>query len=175
MKFSEFLYDIKEQIFEDINNQEYPYDMLVKKLNIPNNSSLFDVVFTYQNTENNYIMINNELATLQEIRNNIAKFNITLEIQPNKHIINLEYMTDLFKLETMENFLEHYIFILHQLKDNINVFIKDINIITPKEEKMLAKFNDTFEPINDDTATSLFEEQVRINPDNIALICNVKS
>ncbi len=172
MKFSEFLYDIKEQIFEDINNQEYPYDMLVKKLNIPNNSSLFDVVFTYQNTENNYIMINNELATLQEIRNNIAKFNITLEIQPNKHIINLEYMTDLFKLETMENFLEHYIFILHQLKDNINVFIKDINIITPKEEKMLAKFNDTFEPINDDTATSLFEEQVRINPDNIALICN---
>lgn len=30
MKFSEFLYDVKEQIFEDINNQEYPYDMLVK-------------------------------------------------------------------------------------------------------------------------------------------------
>lgn len=172
MKFSEFLYDVKEQIFEDINNQEYPYDMLVKKLNIPNNSSLFDVVFTYQNTENNSITVNNELATLQEIKNNISKFNITLEVQPNQHTINLEYMTDLFKLETMTSFMEHYIFILHQLKDNINVYIKDINIITPNEEKLLNKFNDTFEPVNNDTAVSLFEEQVKMHPENIALICN---
>lgn len=172
MKFSEFLYDVKEKIFEDINNQEYPYDMLVKKLNIPNNSSLFDVVFTYQNTENNSITVNNELATLQEIKNNISKFNITLEVQPNQHTINLEYMTDLFKLETMTSFMEHYIFILHQLKDNINVYIKDINIITPNEEKLLNKFNDTFEPVNNDTAVSLFEEQVKMHPENIALICN---
>ena len=172
MKFSEFLYDVKEQIFEDINNQEYPYDMLVKKLNIPNNSSLFDVVFTYQNTENNSITVNDELATLQEIKNNISKFNITLEVQPNQHTINLEYMTDLFKLETMTSFMEHYIFILHQLKDNINVYIKDINIITPNEEKLLNKFNDTFEPVNNDTAVSLFEEQVKMHPENIALICN---
>lgn len=172
VKFSEFLYGVKEQIFEDINNQEYPYDMLIKKLNIPNNSSLFDVVFTYQNTKNNSIILNNELATLQEIKNNISKFNITLEVQPNQHTINLEYMTDLFKLETMKSFMEHYVFILHQLKDNINVCIKDINIITPKEDKLLDKFNDTFEPINNDTVVSLFEEQVRMNPENIALICN---
>ena len=172
MKFSEFLHELKEQIFEDINNQEYPYDMLVKKLNIPNNSPLFDVVFTYQNTENTSIISNNELATLQEIKNNISKFYITLEVQPNSHTVNLEYMTDLFTLETMNSFMEHYIFILHQLKDNINVSIKDINIITPDEEKMLDKFNDTFEPVNNDTAVSLFEEQVRMNPENIALICN---
>lgn len=174
MKFSDFLYKVKSQVFEDINNQEYPYDLLVKKLNIPNNGSLFDVVFTYQNTENNSIMINNELATLQEIKNNISKFNITLEVQPNQHIINLEYMTDLFKLETMQNFMEHYVFILHQLEENININIKDINIITPDEEKMLDNFNDTFEPTNNDTAISLFEEQVMMNPDNIALICNDK-
>ena len=172
MTFSDFTHEVKEQIFEDINNQEYPYDMLVKKLNIPNNSSLFDVVFTYQNTENVSIKINNEVAALQEIKNNISKFYITLEVQPNSHTINLEYMTDLFKLETMKSFMEHYIFILHQLKENINVNIKDINIITPDEEKMLNTFNDTFEPVNNDTAISLFEEQVRMNPDNIALICN---
>ena len=172
MTFSDFTHEVKEQIFEDINNQEYPYDMLVKKLNIPNNSSLFDVVFTYQNTESPSIKVNNEIATLQEIKNNISKFYITLEVQPNSHTINLEYMTDLFKLETMKSFMEHYIFILHQLKENINVNIKDINIITPDEEKMLNTFNDTFEPVNNDTAISLFEEQVRMNPDNIALICN---
>ena len=105
MTFSDFTHEVKEQIFEDINNQEYPYDMLVKKLNIPNNSSLFDVVFTYQNTESPSIKVNNEIATLQEIKNNISKFYITLEVQPNSHTINLEYMTDLFKLETMKSIL----------------------------------------------------------------------
>lgn len=172
MKFSEFSSELKEQIFEDINNQEYPYDMLIKKLNIPNNSSLFDVVFTYQNTESASIKINNDVAILQEIKNNISKFYITLEVQPNSHIVNLEYMTDMFKLETMKSFMKHYIFILRQLKNNVNVNIKDINIITPDEEKMLDKFNATYEPVNNDTAISLFEEQARINPENIALICN---
>ena len=58
--FIDFLNEIKEQILDDLSNQPYPFDMLVKKLNIKNNSSnnpLFDIMFTYQNKEENIIEI----------------------------------------------------------------------------------------------------------------------
>ena len=176
-KFSEFIYQMKSEILEDIDHQCYPFDLLVKKLNISNNGSqnpLFDIVFTYQNMEKQNIIINNEKATLNEIKNDTAKFNLTLEIQPNNRLINLEYRTDLFKDHTIVSILEHYVFILQQLIKNIDIEISDINIITDKEEKLLKEFNNTYEEINDDTVISLFEKQVRKFPNNIALICDNK-
>ena len=56
--FIEFLNDMKDQILNDLSQQPYPFDMLVKKLGIKADNSrnpLFDVMFTYQNKEENII------------------------------------------------------------------------------------------------------------------------
>jgi len=53
---NEFFEKMKEQILSDISNQPYPFDMLIKKLNIKVDNSrnpMFDVMFTYQNKEEN--------------------------------------------------------------------------------------------------------------------------
>ena len=61
-----------------------------------------------------------------------------------------------------------------QLLVNVDAKIKDIDIITPKENKLLEKFNATDGEINNDTTAYLIEKQVDENPNNIAVICEDK-
>lgn len=175
--FTTFLETMKEQVLNDLSNQPYPFDMLVKKLGVKTDNSrnpLFDVMFTYQNQEENIIKLSGKDVEILEIYNNIAKFNLSLEIKPKTHTINIEYCTDLFRKETIVNFFEHYIYILEQLLNNSEIKIKDIDIITEKEDKMLAKFNSTEGEINQDTTAYLIEQQAEKYPDNIAVICEDK-
>ena len=158
-----------------ISNQPYPYELILKKLNLDKNTSLLDVVLTYQNTKKSKYNIENADLELLYSNTKTAKFNIWLEIIPDLARFNLEYNASLFKKETINSFLEHYIFILNQLISNTTISIDDIEIITPKEKALLKQFNNTDGPINDDTVVSIFEEQVKMHPDNIAIICNDKT
>lgn len=158
-----------------ISNQPYPYELILKKLNLDKNTSLLDVVLTYQNTKKSKYNIENANLELLYSNTKTAKFNIWLEIIPDLARFNLEYNSSLFKKETINSFLEHYIFILNQLISNTAISIDDIEIITPKETVLLKQFNNTDGPINDDTVVSIFEEQVKMHPDNIAIICNGKT
>lgn len=174
---SEFFEKMKEQILEDISNQPYPFDMLIKKENIKVDSSrnpMFDVMFTYQNKEENTIQLSGKNVNVLELDNNISKFNLSIEVKPKVHTINIEYCTKLFKRETIENLFEHYLYMLTDIIENVDAKIKDIDIITPKENKLLEKFNATDGEINNDTTAYLIEKQVDENPNNIAVICEDK-
>ena len=176
--FKVFLDEVKEQVLNDLSYQPYPFDMLIKKIGIKTDNSrnpLFDVMFTYQNKEENTVQLNGKDVEILEIYNNIAKFNLSLEIKPKTHTINIEYCTDLFRRETIINFFEHYMYILEQILNNCEIKIKDIDIITEKENKILAKFNKTDGKINNDTTAYLIEKQVKKYPNNIAVICEDKT
>ena len=175
--FEEFLSKIKEQILEDLSNQPYPFDMLVKRLGIKADNSrnpLFDVMFTYQSKEESVVKLHEKQVEVVEINHNIAKFNLALEIKPKTHTINLEYCTDLFEKQTIERLFKHYMHIIEQIMNNSNIKIKDIVTITQDEVEILEKFNLTDGEINNDTTAYLIEQQVINNPNNIAVICEDK-
>ena len=166
-----FFKDMKEQILDDLSNQTYPFDMLVKKLGIKGDNSrnpLFDVMFIYQNQEENEI----KDGEIIEINNQISKFNLSLEIKPKSHTINIEYCTNLFKKQTIEKLFEHYMNVIDSIMADSNVKIKDIEIISEKEKnKILYEFNDTkMDYPKEKTVAQLFEEQVEKTPDNIAIV-----
>lgn len=176
--FQEFVNEMKEQILEDLSNQPYPFDMLVKKLGIKGDNSrnpLFDAMFTYQNKEENIVKLHEKEVQVIEIDNDIAKFNLSIEIKPKAHTINLEYCTDLFKKQTIERLFNHYMHILMQIMNNKEIKIKDIVTITEEEVKLLEKFNSTDGEINNDTTAEIIEQQVKLNPNNIAVICEDKA
>lgn len=173
-QFKQLLDEMKEQILDDLSYQPYPFDMLVKKLGVKTDNSrnpLFDIMFTYQNKEESVIKLENTEKRIIEINNNIAKFNLSLEIKPKTHSINIEYCTDLFRKETIISLFEHYMYIITQILNNCEIKISDIDIITEKEDKMLEEFNNTKGEINQDTTAYLIEKQAEKNPDNIAVIC----
>lgn len=166
-----FLQKIMKIVTEDLEHQSYPYDLLVKKLQIPMDNSknpLFDIVLTYQSQQENIDY------KILPINTNTAKFNIVLEIEPQTNNINIEYRTDIFKEETIRSFVNHYLFVLEQLLNNPNSKIDDVNIVTPKEQMLLNSFNDTNEPINRAPVSKIFEEQAVLHANDVAVICDDK-
>ncbi len=174
-KFEELLETVKENVLFAIQNQPYPYDALVKLLNINSNTNLFDVMFTYQNENSDLPIIDSSAPKIIYANTKTSKFNLSLEIIPNTHTLNLEYNTDLFKENTVQNILEHYIYLLENISKDCNQNIDTLNMITPNEHSLLLKFNATEGPINNDTVSDLIEEQVRNHPDEIAIICENKT
>ncbi len=173
--FAELLLEVKQLVLNSLSNGPYPSDMLLKDLKIATNSSLFDVVFAYQNANTDTFYINDKKLDIRFANTNTAKFPLTIEVVPSSYSINFEYNSDLFKKTTIKSLFEHYIYLLKNLNTLLDVSIDDVNIITPKEEKLLAMFNDTAGEINDDTIMSIFERIVLNHSNDIAVICDGKS
>lgn len=170
---SDLLKSVQDTVTSSLSNQPYPYELVAKKLN--NNPSLLDIVLTYQNTKKDEYKIDNAALQLITADTKTSKFNIWMEIVPDICTFNLEYNCDLFKKETIESFLNHYMFILNQMLESIDTTVEDLEILTKDEIAMLDKFNSTDGPINDDTVVSIFEEQVKNHPNDIAIICEDKT
>jgi len=170
---SDLLKSVQDTVTDSLSNQPYPYELVAKKLN--NTPSLLDIVLTYQNTKKDKYKIDDASLELITADTKTSKFNIWMEIIPDMAKFNLEYNSDLFKKETIESFLNHYMFILNQMLESIDTTVEDLEILTKDEIAMLDKFNSTDGPINDDTVVSIFEKQVKNHPNDIAIICEDKT
>lgn len=177
LTFEKFSENIKENCINSFKNQDYPFDMLVKDLNIQRDSSrnpLFDVMFVYQN--NGYPKINFKDTETQYFipDNNVAKFDLTLEIIPidNEYSLRFEYCTKLFDEDFIKRLSSHYINILNAILENKSVKLADIDMLSKEERnQILYDFNDTkMDYPSDKTIAQLFEEQVEKTPDNVAVV-----
>ena len=177
LSFENFSKVIKENCLNRFKNQSYPFDMLVKELNIKRDTSrspLFDVMFIYQN--NGYPEINfNDAKTEYFVPdNNVSKFDLSLEVLPtnNEYDLRFEYCTKLFDEEFIKRLSSHYINILNAILENTEVKISDIDMLSKEERnQILYEFNNTkVDYPSDKTIVDLFEEQVEKTPNNVAVV-----
>lgn len=173
-KFAEFLNTIKQQVLNDLEYQDYPYNLLVKKLGLSNDSTnnpLFDVMFAYQNANSNKFTLGNESVEIIKSSSGISKFNLSIEIEPDTRVVNLEYRTDLFKENAIDRLFEHFINALNIISDNNDVLIKDISIISEEEKnKILYEFNDKkIDYPENKNLLNIFSDIVLQHSDNIAV------
>lgn len=177
LTFEKFSKIIKENCLNSFKNQNYPFNMLIKDLNIKREISrnpLFDVMFIFQN--NGYPEINFENIKAEYFipYNNISKFDLSLEVIPAKdeYSLRFEYCTKLFDEDFITRFASHYITILNVILNNYNIKIADIDMLSEKERnKILFDFNNTkVDYTKYKTIIDLFEEQVEKTPNNIAVV-----
>lgn len=168
-----FIKSVQSLVSDSLSNQPYPFDLVLK--NLTNTSSLMDIVLTYQNIKKDNFNIDNYDLNVLTANTKTSKFNIWMEIIPDINTFKIEYNSDLFKKETIQSFFNHYLFILNQILENINVKIEDVDILTKEEIALLDKFNDTTVPTNNDTIASIFEDVVKRHANDIALICDGKT
>lgn len=181
--FHNLLSQVMNNCIRAFENQLYPFDELVKELDIPRDSSttpIFSTMFTFQNTGVPSLELNGLNVKYYIPDNKTAKFDFSLEISPigNDLDLNLEYCIDLFDKEFMQDFLKHYINIYNYILNNdMEVLIKDIPILSKEEENSLIyEYNDTYiEYPRDKTIIQLFEKQVKETPNKTAIIFNNKS
>lgn len=175
--FKTFLTYVTNSCFNAFEYQTYPFDELLKKLNITRDTSrnpLFDTMFIYQNNGAPMVNLNNLETHYFIPDNHTSKFDFSLEVIPNNNNLDfcLEFCTKLFDKTFMERFLEHYTNILSCILNNVDIDISSINMLSNNElEKILIDFNNnTLIYPSSCTIIGQFEEQVIKNPNNIALI-----
>lgn len=175
--FNEFANSIKEHCLACFQNQAYPFDKLVKELNIKRDTSrnpLFDVMFIYQN--NGYPVIDFKDAHTEYFipDSKISKFDLSLEVVPtdNEFLLRFEYCTKLFDEDFIKRLSSHYINILNTVLENNEIKIADIDMLSNEERnQILYDFNNTkMDYPSNKTIVDLFEEQVEKTPDNIAVV-----
>lgn len=90
--------------------------------------------------------------------------------------MHFEYSTDLFDEDYISRFETHYQKLIEEILSNVNINIRDINIITKTEEnKLLKSFNDTSVKYDKNKLLiTYFEDQVKQNPNKTAIIFNDK-
>ncbi len=168
--------EIKEDSIDAIDNQNYPFGELVKKLGIEagGRNPLFDVMLSYQSYEMTDITFGDEKVELLPLTGTAAKCDMTFTVLPRKDdvVLATEYCTDLFKEERIEKFTSMYIHILKLCLDTNNL-IKDISAIDEEETKqLLFKFNDTVHTYKEPegaTLYSLFEKRAKENSEKTCI------
>jgi amino acid adenylation domain-containing protein len=180
-----FLAELKMHTLEVFENQDYPFEDLVEKVNVqrdPARNPLFDVVFTL----NRYHAFEEERTGerlpaglrpqpwRQEVKN--AKFDITLAVEESddKDALEatLEYCTRLFKEETIRRFSRQFLKLITEVTADPGKEIDELEIITDSEKKaVLQDFNRRDHNYDSGKSlTQLLEEQVARTPRQVAVV-----
>jgi acyl-CoA synthetase (AMP-forming)/AMP-acid ligase II/acyl carrier protein len=148
-----FMADVKANALKAYENQDYPFDELVNKLNIQKDVSrnpMFDVLFV---SENVYVQRSRSEATESELtfapyefENKISHLDLVLyvtELAGGVKLV-LEYSTALFKRSTVEEMINHYIEVLNQMVNSPDSPLREIrlssDLLIPESERPAMEF-----------------------------------
>lgn len=176
LSFTEFLVKIKQQILKAQDHGDYPFAELIEELNLqwdPRRNPLFDTVFVMQNVEIPSVQIPGLKVKTVPYQGRSSMFDMTWEIVEGKSFeLWVEYNTSLWKRETIERMVMHFTQILKQVIQSPQEKLAQIQLITEDERtQILSEFNRTQHPLpKGKTVVDLFNEQVRIRPNQIAIV-----
>ncbi len=176
-KVRDFLYEVKENTIRAIENQDYPFDKLVEKLNLKRDKGnpLFDVDFGVDNFMNKKPEVKDLVIRDFPINLQPAKFNMSIMARELRGIvsISIEYNSNLFDKKYIKNFLFHYERILKEMYRKFESTIGELKMVSDNEEKEIIN-NYAYKGYFDCkgiTITEMFQKQVQKTPGAIALVC----
>ncbi len=178
IKLLDFLQRVKEESIEAYNNQEFPFDLLVKTLNPVRELSItpvFQVMFQFDNTPKPPLKIDQLELTPIEFDTGMSQFDLSVSCWEEDKTVKgtFEFNTDLFKLSTVQKMQEHFINLLEEMIDKPTKEVHQLSILSEKEKDMIVfDWNDTYKEIKPQQhLIQMFEQNVLNNPEAVA-ICN---
>lgn len=175
--FISFLREVRENSIAAMENQDYPFEMLIEKLDLKRDMSrnpLFDHLFSFLQQEHTELKLGDAVIEPLQEMNATSKFDILLEAVDCQDTmrLNFEYSTELFKEETIGKFATHFIHLLLYAASNPSKTLASLSMLSEEEKgQLLVDFNDTYADYpREKCIHQLFEEQVFKTPDNIALV-----
>ncbi|MCW5317887.1 amino acid adenylation domain-containing protein [Nostoc sp. KVJ3] len=175
--FNELLSRLRETAFGAYTHQDLPFEMLVEALQPERDLShtpLFQVMFVLLNAPMSEIELTGLSVSGLPIEITTAKFDLTLSMEntPNGLFGWWEYNTDLFDSSTIERMTGHFLTLLEAIVANPSERISQLPMLTASEQQqLLVEWNDT--QVNypfDKCIHQLFEEQVELTPDAVAVV-----
>ncbi|WPV66530.1 non-ribosomal peptide synthetase [Chitinophaga sp. LS1] len=177
--YKAYLKELKQYILSALDNQEYPFEMLVDVTNrhrTLSNHLVFDTMFNYQNMELNIPDVQGVFIRKKDFDPGFSKFDLSFEIfeQADELAFSIEYATSLFREETMHGYAESFLKILHHIAENTDQLLADMSTHSAASiNEILHQFNDTERAYSaQKTVVTLFEEMVNMQPDATAVEYN---
>ncbi|SDY59268.1 non-ribosomal peptide synthetase [Thermoactinomyces sp. DSM 45892] len=174
--FAQFMGEVKANALESYKHQDYPFEELVEKIDVPRDLSrnpLFDTMFSMQDIDIPEIVLDDSRLSPYEQEYRIAKFDLTLDAveEGERLCFRLEYDVNLFKHETIERMASHLVELVSQVCQDPTSKIGELHMLPKQEEAILQSFNDTMVPYDKEkTIVEIFEEKVKQYPDRVAVV-----
>lgn len=177
--FHSFFAKVKQSVLEAYNNQQYPFEEIVKNLKIkkdPSRNPLFDTMLVVLPDDKTEIINEITEAEINKIvieKNTTSKFDLLFYIEEVGTNISfkIEYNSDLYEESIIRQFIENYKKMVELLLLEPEKKIATINYLS-KEGICNAEID--LEKYQSQTVISLFEKQVEKTPEAIAVCYNNK-
>lgn len=177
--FEKLLSLIRETMTGALDNQAYPFDMLVdefeKERNI-NRNPLFDIMAAWMVKASMNMKTKFGEVDVSGINIRIGKSMFDLSFLFNETDGNLtyaiEYNKSLFSRERITRMAAHYKVLLNSIAAFPAVKIKDLEIIPPAEKEILLQIekNKCQSPVNGKNVMDMFKSRCRLNGNTPALV-----
>ncbi|EPR13608.1 hybrid non-ribosomal peptide synthetase/type I polyketide synthase [Ruminiclostridium papyrosolvens] len=179
-RYTDFLKEVRENIINTFNNQDYQFEDLIDKLAITRDKSrnpLFDIMFVWQNYSISETSIPGLVFKPYTFKKPVSKFDLSLigfEKDNGDITFNIEYSTNLFKADTIKRFSDCFRIIIKTILQTPDIHLKNIDILSDKErQKVLEKFNDTYTEHDFSKSLSFYlERNALAKGDNAAILCD---
>ncbi|WP_409509736.1 amino acid adenylation domain-containing protein [Bacillus spizizenii] len=176
-RFTDYLEEVKRQTLDAFENQDYPFDWLVEKLNVQRETtgkSLFNTMFVYQNIEFQEIHQDRCTFRVKERNPGVSLYDLMLTIEDagQQLDIHFDFNPNQFEQETVEQIIKHYTRILDSLVKEPEKSLSSVPMLSDIERhQLLMECNDTKTPLShSDTVCQWFEKQAEQRPDYEAVI-----
>ncbi|MED0870576.1 non-ribosomal peptide synthetase [Bacillus spizizenii] len=176
-RFTDYLEEVKRQTLDAFENQDYPFDWLVEKLNVQRETtgkSLFNTMFVYQNIEFQEIHQDRCTFRVKERNPGVSLYDLMLTIEDagQQLDIHFDFNPNQFEQETVEQIIRHYTRILNSLVKEPEKSLSSVPMLSDIERhQLLMECNDTETPLShSDTVCQWFEKQTEQRPDYEAVI-----
>ena len=192
MTFASFQRDVRQTVLEAMEHQEYPFGLLVERLQVerdPSRAPLFQVMFSWQQSpfpeqrglsafalgeSGTCMQIGNLLLEPMPLDQSTAQFDLTIMMAESGDEIAglLQYNSDLFDAATIRRLGDHFQVLLAGIVTDPQQRIADLQLLTSLEHQLLLReWNDTQTAYPEETCLhQLFEAQVQRSPDHIAFV-----
>ncbi|MCC5666134.1 amino acid adenylation domain-containing protein [Nostoc sp. CHAB 5784] len=175
--FRELLHRVREVTLNAYAHQDLPFEMLVEELQPERDLSrnpLYEVMFVLQNTPTSVEEVSGLTLRTLDFDSGTAQLDIFLSMSESEEGLTgcLEYNTDIFDSTTITQFINNFETLLENIVVNPEQHLRELSLLTASEqEQLLFKFNQTRADYPQDASLhQLFEQQVELTPDSLALI-----
>ncbi|AEK88756.1 bacillomycin D synthetase A [Bacillus amyloliquefaciens XH7] len=176
-KFTDYLEEVKRQTLDAFENQDYPFDRLVGKLNVQRETtgkSLFNTMFVFQNIEFHEIRHDECTFKVKERNPGVSLYDLMLTVEDAGQQIEMhfDFKPGQFEKDTIEQITKHYVSILKSLVKQPEMTLSSVPMLSETERyQLLTEFNDTKTPYpHNETVSRWFENQANLRPDHEAVI-----
>lgn len=145
--FEELLEQVKETTIQAFDNQDYPFEMIVEKLNVNKDLSrnpLFDTMIILHNQGKQKVEI--DLGPIQLKMLDYNKGSTTLDLKTDVYMredgtfhFSIEYYKRIFKKETIALFARHFKKAIIQVLSETNLKIHQYILFTEEESMWLSR------------------------------------